>query len=57
MLMAWVVKTLLLRYGGLALYRQILPLAYGVIIAECVVGSGWTLLGMFTDIPTYGFWP
>lgn len=57
MLLAWTVKVLLLRYGGLALYRRALPLAYGIIIAECLVGSGWTLLGMFTDIPTYGFWP
>jgi hypothetical protein len=55
--LAWLAKTLLLRYGGLPLYRRALPLCYGVILGECVVGSLWTLLGMFTDIPTYGFWP
>lgn len=57
MFLAWLLKTALLRYGGLALYRRILPLCYGVIIGECVIGSLWTLIGMFTDIPTYGFWP
>lgn len=57
MLLAWLAKSLLLRYGGLALYRRCLPLCYGIILAECVIGSIWTLIGMFSDIPTYGFWP
>lgn len=57
MLIAWVVKLLLLRYGGLALYRRSLPLFYGVIVGECVSGSLWSLLGITAGIPAYAFWP
>ncbi len=57
MLLAWLAKIVLLRYGGLGLYRKALPLCYGVILGECVAGSIWSLLGVFAGIPTYAFWP
>ncbi len=57
MLIAWVIKVLVLRYGGLPFYRTLLPLFYGVILGECVMGSLWTLLSMFSGLPMYGFWP
>ncbi|MDX1931020.1 MAG: DUF6785 family protein [Capsulimonadales bacterium] len=57
MLIAWVLKVLILRYGGLPLFRALLPLFYGVILGECVAGSLWTLLSMASGIPMYGFWP
>lgn len=57
MLLAWSTKFVLLRYGGLALYRRSLPFFYGVILGECIAGSLWTLFGILTDIPTYAFWP
>lgn len=57
MLIAWVSKLVLLRYGGLALYRKSLPLFYGIILGECVAGSLWSLLGIWGGIPTYAFWP
>jgi hypothetical protein len=54
---AWLIKLNLLRYGGLRAYRRALPLFLGVIVGECVVGSFWTLVGIYLDIPTYAFWP
>lgn len=57
LLIAWVVKLLILRYGGLKMYRQALPLFLGVILGECVLGSLWTLIGIGLGIPTYAFWP
>ena len=57
MLIAWVIKVLVLRYGGLPFYRRVLPLFYGIILGECVAGSLWTLLSMFSGLPMYGFWP
>lgn len=57
LLIAWLIKLLLLRYGGLPAYRQALPFFLGVILGECVVGSLWTLIGIALDIPTYAFWP
>jgi hypothetical protein len=57
LLIAWVIKSLLLRYGGLRAYRQALPFFLGVILGECVAGSLWTLIGIAFHIPTYAFWP
>jgi hypothetical protein len=57
LLISWMVKLALLRYGGLRAYRQSLPFFLGVILAECVLGSLWALTGIVLDIPTYAFWP
>ena len=57
MLLAWTIKVVILRYGGLALYRRCLPFCYGVILGECVAGSLWSLFGIATGISTYAFWP
>ena len=57
LLIAWVIKGLLLRYGGLRAYRQTLPFFLGVILGECVVGSLWALIGIALGISTYAFWP
>jgi hypothetical protein len=56
LLIAWVVKLLLLRYGGLRLYRRALPFFFGLILGEFVIGSLWTLIGIAFNIQTYGFW-
>ncbi len=56
MLIALLVKSSVLRYGGLRLYRQALPFFFGLILGETVVGMGWTLIGMVLNTPVYGFW-
>jgi hypothetical protein len=56
MLIAWVAKAMVLRYGGLRLYRQVLPLFYGLILGESVIGCGWPIVGLITGMPTYSFW-
>ncbi|MGQ9525776.1 MAG: DUF6784 domain-containing protein, partial [Armatimonadota bacterium] len=56
LLIAWAVKLLILRYGGLKTYMQWLPFFYGLILGEFVVGSLWTIIGIVLDIPSYGFW-
>ena len=45
MLIAWVCKTLLLRYGGIKFYRQMLPFFLGLILGDFVTGSLWSLIG------------
>jgi hypothetical protein len=57
MFVAWFIKLMLLRYGGLKAYRQALPLFLGLILGDCVMGSIWTLVGIAVDVPTYAFWP
>lgn len=57
MLIAWLVKLLTLRYGGLKGYRTVLPFFFGIILGECVTGGMWTLVGAKLNMPTYAFWP
>ena len=57
MFVAWVIKLVMLRYGGLKLYRRALPFFLGVILGECVVGSFWTIWGIIFNLPSYAFWP
>ena len=56
MFIAWAIKLLVLRYGGLKLYRQVLPFFLGVILGEVVVGGLWTIVGIVFNIPYYSFW-
>jgi hypothetical protein len=57
MLIAWFLKLMLLRYGGLRTYRAAVPLFLGLIIGECVMGSLWTIIGIALHTQTYAFWP
>ena len=53
---AWVVKAVLLRFGGLRAFRQSLPFFWGMMIGQFIVGSGWNILGTLVNVPTYRFW-
>ena len=56
MFIAWAVKLLLLRYGGLRLYRIAMPFFLGLVLGECIMGSVWAIIGMIFNVPTYTFW-
>ncbi len=57
MLIAWVTKALVLRYGGLHVYRRdFLPFFYGLILGEAVIGCLWSLLGLILGVQTYSIW-
>jgi len=57
LLVAWILKLVILRYGGLRAYRHWLPLFLGVILGECIIGGMWTIVGIALNMPTYAFWP
>jgi len=42
---AWVVKTLVLRYGGAKLYQRSLPFFLGLIVGDFFNGGLWTAVG------------
>lgn len=52
---AWAVKLLLLRYGGMRLYRTTLPLVYGLILGDIASQTLWSIVGSLLDIPVYQF--
>lgn len=53
---AWGIKVALLRYGGLRAWRLGVPLAFGVILGDFVMGAIWSLFGIGLDIPVYSYW-
>jgi hypothetical protein len=56
MLIAWLIKWMVLRYGGRKWYDRVLPFCYGLILGEFIVGSFWSLFGIVRWVPVYGFW-
>jgi hypothetical protein len=53
MFIAWLVKILVLRYGGRRLYQAALPLFLGLILGQAIVGSAWTFVGLLKGEPYY----
>lgn len=50
---AWLIKLVVLHFGGMKLYRQSLPFFYGLILGDFLNGGFWTLMGCLTDISVY----
>ena len=48
-LIAWLVKCLVLRYGGLRLYRQTLPIAIGLLMGDVLNRSLWNVISLVTQ--------
>jgi len=55
LLVSWAVKLILLRLGGLKIYRQAVPFFLGLILGGFVVGSCWSILGIILERPMYRF--
>ncbi|HSV72820.1 MAG TPA: DUF6785 family protein [Chthonomonadales bacterium] len=50
---AWASKLLLLRYGGLRLYRAALPFFLGIVLGDYTSAGIWSLIGVIWNVPTY----
>jgi hypothetical protein len=57
MFIAWVVKSLILRYGGIKGYRQALPFFLGLILGDFVTGSVWSIIGTVFHLNLYRTFP
>jgi hypothetical protein len=53
---AWLIKVIILKLGGLRIYRQAIPFFLGLILGQMIVGSLWSIIGMVFGIQTYSFW-
>jgi len=53
---AWVIKSSLLRYGGVKSYQAALPFFYGLMLGQFIEGSILNIWGISTGTPTYQFW-
>jgi hypothetical protein len=53
----WLAKLLILRYGGIRLYRRGVPFAVGLILGDYVVALVWAAIGLVTGEQMYStFW-
>ncbi len=55
-LLSFIAKTLILRYGGLSMYRRAVPFFLGLILGEYLMGGVWSLLGIALGRRMYAFW-
>ncbi|MDH7602595.1 MAG: hypothetical protein QHI38_10675, partial [Armatimonadota bacterium] len=56
LLIAWLIKSSVLRFGGLRQYRLLLPFFLGLILGGMTIGCIWGLVGVIFRIPYYNFW-
>ncbi len=52
---SWLAKWIILKYGGIKLYRKAFPLFLGLVLGEFIIGSLWGIIGLLTSKPTYAF--
>lgn len=53
-LLTWAIKTMVVRYGGLKLYRRSLPFFFGMILADCVIQLAWGIITSSLQMNTAG---
>ncbi|MBI3946692.1 MAG: hypothetical protein HY321_12285 [Armatimonadetes bacterium] len=56
LLIAWLLKVVVFRSGGLRLYRAALPFFLGLILGDIMMGCLWSLIGILSGVETYSFW-
>jgi len=57
-LIAWILKTLIARYGGMRLYTRARPFFLGLILGEFSMAVLWTGISALTRTPAPFFpWP
>lgn len=57
LMVSWLLKALILRYGGMASFRPASRFFMGLILGEFVAGTIWGLLGIFLHQRMYNFLP
>ena len=56
-LLGWACKVLVVRYGGLAGYRQALPFFIGLVLGDYAISAFWALISLATGMPGYRTFP
>lgn len=55
-LTVWIIKSIILRYGGLQAYRKSVPFFVGLVIGDYIVACVWSIVGAALGIPIYRFY-
>ncbi len=54
--LSWLVKSMLLKQGGISAYRKAIPLFFGLILGEYFIGGIWNIYGVLWHRDIYTFW-
>ncbi len=55
-LVAWLIKTLSLKYGGVTAYRSVQRFGVGLILGDFIVGTFWFTYGALMEVKVYDFY-
>ncbi len=56
-MVGWMVKSLIIRYGGMSSYKRFIPFFIGLILGDYVTGSVWAIYGSVFGVNTYRAFP
>lgn len=56
-MVGWMVKSLILRYGGPKTYQSFIPFVVGAITGQLLGGSAWSVYGSLMGRRVYSFFP
>jgi len=56
-LIGWLIKTIILRIGGIRAHSKAVPFFLGLMLGEFVVGTFWCLWGTILNAPHYTLFP
>ena len=56
-LIGWMIKALIIRYGGMKAYKNYIPFFIGLILGDYITGSCWALFGSLMGIRIYRAFP
>ena len=54
---SFVLKWIILKYGGLKLYRRAVPFFLGLMLGDLFIGSVWSIIGIAMDRTIYSLFP
>jgi hypothetical protein len=54
---AWLIKLLILRYGGMRMYRRAMPFFLGLILGDFATASFWCIVGAGMGVQLYRAFP
>jgi hypothetical protein len=52
---SWMLKSSILKYGGIKMHRKAVPIFLGMILGDFVIGAIWGVIGLITGMPVYHF--
>lgn len=50
-LLAWILKSVVMRYGGQKFYQKMRPFAFGLILGDALNGAVWIIIALITRKP------